>query len=82
MNAIEKWLNRIYRPRPASWKRPALFMMSLLILVACSLVFVFVSGMPAAFWVLFGLLFAFGVAGMFTAVFGSDFWVALILGSP
>jgi len=83
VNALEKWLKRFYQPRPAPWKRRTLLLVSLLILIACSVAFMMsLSGMSTGFWVLAVLFVTLGVMGVFTATFGSDFRVAMVLGRP
>jgi hypothetical protein len=83
MGRLRQRLEQIYHPKVAPWKRPVLFGLSILGAVAC---------LAAAWaqvqhhftndgvWLVIGLFGVLSVAGIITAIFGDDWWVALMLG--
>ena len=83
MNRFEGWLNRIYKPYPEQRKRKVLFWLSSFIV--CAVVaggfsqYIYNYAGPEIWW-LFGLFGVLGFGGLYASIFGSDFWVALILG--
>jgi hypothetical protein len=56
-------------------------LLSIVILGACGGAVAFVSPFPPGLWVVIGIFGVLGLAGLVVALFGSDFWVALLLGS-
>jgi hypothetical protein len=83
MNRFERWLDRVYAPNPQPWKRRVLFWIS-----SITLIIVAIAGVaqfrfafaPGEFWLLLALFGVLGIAGLHTSIFGSDFWVAVMLG--
>lgn len=81
MNRLERRLNKFYRPTPAPWKRPVLLLLSLLILGGCAAAVALVPSIPPGLWFVLAIFAVLGLGGLVVALFGSDFWVALLLGS-
>ena len=83
LNKFENWARRTYQPKAAPWKRPALFLLSLVIGVACGIAaytqlnYHWTNDGVWLVIVFFGLL---SLLGLFVSVFAKDFWVALVLG--
>ena len=81
---FERWARHRYRPKEASWKRPALFLMSLLTAVVCAALAyaqIKYSWTNDGLWLLLGLLGVVSISGLLVSVFAKDFWVALVMGS-
>ncbi|MEJ2497435.1 MAG: hypothetical protein P8Y43_08190 [Sulfurovaceae bacterium] len=83
MNKIEKFLNKIYKPKVNPKKRKKLFKLSIFILiislVIAGLQFYF-EGTNGGVYLLCALFRFISLIGIAVAKYGSDFWVALIYG--
>ena len=83
INKLESWARRTYNPKVAAWKRPTLFILSLVVGLACiiagytQLTYHWTNDGVWMVIVLFGL---FSVIGLAVSIFCKDFWVALVLG--
>ena len=83
LDTFEAWARKTYNPKEASWKRRALFLLSLIIFGACA---------TAAYtqinyhwtnngvWLVIGLFSLMSIIGLFVSIKCKDFWVALVLG--
>jgi hypothetical protein len=85
MSRLRRFIDRTYSPRPAKWKRPALFALSVAIVAAV------VAGGWAqlehpwsndGIWLVLLFFGAIGIIGLLVSIFGSDYWVAVVLGRP
>ena len=85
MGRFRRFIDRTCSPRPAKWKRPVLFALSIIILAAVSaggwaqLEYRWTGDDVWLVLVPFGVL---GILGVLVSVFGSDYWVAVVLGRP
>jgi intracellular septation protein A len=83
MKRFEKWLKKYYRPEPQPWKRKALFWLSLFVIAVVTIggynqyIYHYTSD---EVWWLYGFFAILAIGGLFTAIFGNEFWVALFLG--
>ena len=84
LDKIEAWARETYKPKQASWKRPALLVICLVILTAC----IFAGYMQInqnwtnnGIWLVIGLFGFLSILGVFISIKCKDFWVALVLGS-
>lgn len=67
----------------ASWKRPALLLLSLIIALTCGIAAWAQAHHQFAdngIWLLIVLFGFLSIAGIIAALFGDDWWVALVLG--
>jgi hypothetical protein len=82
---FEQWSKRVYKPKEAKGKRPVLFILSLFIVIACivaSYTQLKYHWAVNEMWLVIGLFGFLSTIGLFVSIFGSDYWVALILGRP
>lgn len=83
MSSFKARIDRIYQPRPAPWKRPVLFWLSTFIGLLCA-----VGGWMQlqhhwtndGVWLAIAFFGVLSAAGIGVALFGDDWWVALMLG--
>jgi len=83
MNNFEAWAKRNYKPVEASWKRPSLFIISAMLLIAVS-----VSAYTQinnhwtndGIWIVITLFTFLSILGLFVSIGCKDFWVALMFG--
>ena len=80
MSRRPSWIRRSYHVKPARWKRPALLVLSAMVLLGCVWAVLAISEMPRSFWFVVGGLGVMGAVGIGVALFGSDDLVALALG--
>jgi len=84
LTKFEQWAQRTYRPNEAPWKRPALFILCIIILASCAITaYAYINHHWENSAILLiivpsGLL---SIIGLFISIKCKDFWVALILGS-
>jgi hypothetical protein len=82
MNSFKQRLIAIAKPKPAPWKRPILWFMSLLVAAVCVLAtHAQVQEQSANYtqWVAIGVFGILSVAGIVAAAVGDDVWVALFV---
>jgi len=83
MNKLEACLNKIYKPKPKPWKRKVLFFLSSFIVCAVTIggynqyVYGYTDN---GIWWFYGFFGVLGMGGLYTSIFGKEFWVALFLG--
>jgi hypothetical protein len=83
MSDLRRRLDRTYKPSVAAWKRPVLLLLSLIIGVGCGAAawaLIHHQQESGGVWLIIGLFAILSVAGMIAALFGDDWWVALVLG--
>jgi len=83
LNAFEAWAKKTYNPQEASWKRPALFILSLVICSACAVAAYTQINNPwtnNGVFLVIGLFGFLSMIGIFVSIKCKDFWVALVLG--
>ena len=84
-SSLRARLEEIYHPRPAPWKRPVLLWLSVAILALCALggsAQIEYHWTNNGVWLVIGLFGVLSVTGVGVALFGDDWWVALVLGAP
>lgn len=80
---LEERLVEKYGLRIAPWKRPALLILSGVVLAACAAAAYFqlqFHWTNDGVWLVIGLFGVLGIAGLVAALFLNDAWVALFLG--
>ena len=85
LDKFEQWTRRVYKPKEAKWKRPALLIISSLVGFACAAAGyaqVVHQWTNNGVWLVIGLFGVFSGLGLFVSLFGKDYWVALVLGKP
>ena len=86
MNKIDKfetWARKTYSPKETPWKRPALFILSLVIFTACVIagyMQVHYQWTNNGVWIVIGLFGFLSLIGVFVSIKCKDFWVALVFG--
>lgn len=87
MNKIKKfeaWARKTYNPIEASWKRPTLLILSIVILIACAIADytqINYQWTNNGVWLVIVFFDVFSAIGFFVSVRCKDFWVALALGN-
>ncbi len=85
LSRFEHWTRRVYQPKEAKWKRPALLFLSILIGSVCSIASytqIHYRWTNDGVWLVIGLFAIFSIIGFFVSIFCKDYWVALVLGRP
>ena len=83
LQIFEAWAKRAYTPREAAWKRPTLFILSLVIGIACCIsgyLQINYNWTNGGIWLVIGLFGFISLVGLFVSIKCKDFWVALVLG--
>lgn len=83
LNTFEAWAKKTYTPQEASWKRPTLFILSLVIGSACAVAsYTQINNQWTnnGIFLVIGLLGLLSIIGLFISIKCTDFWVALVLG--
>ena len=83
LQIFEAWAKRTYIPREAAWKRPTLFILSLVIGIACCIsgyLQINYNWTNSGIWLVIGLFGFISLVGFFISIKCKDFWVALVLG--
>ena len=83
LNNFEAWAKKTYNPKEAPWKRPVLFVLSLVISIACAIAAymqINYQWTNNGVWLVIGLFSFLSITGLFVSVKCKDFWVALVLG--
>lgn len=83
LKTFEVWAKKTYKPTEASWRRPTLFIMSLIIGVACCIAgYLQINHNWAnnGVWLVIGLFSFLSLIGLFVSIKCKNFWVALVLG--
>ncbi len=82
---FESWTRRVYSPREAVWKRPVLFVVSVVIGILCAVgayIQIQYQWTNDGVWWLIGLFCFLSIVGLLVSIFCKDYWVALVLGAP
>ena len=80
---FEDWAKKTYKPKEAAWKRPTLFIISLVIAIACCIsgyLQINYNWTNSGVWLAIGLFSLLSLASLFVSIKCKDFWVALAFG--
>jgi len=83
LKKIEAWAKKTYKPKEAAWKRPTLFIISLIISIACCIsayLQINYNWTNNGIWLAIGLFGFLSLLGLFISIKCKDFWVALVFG--
>lgn len=83
LKIFESWAKKTFKPKEASWKRPTLFIISLVIGITCCIsgyLQINYNWTNSGVWLIIGLFSFLSLVGLFVSVKCKDFWVALVFG--
>jgi len=80
---FEAWAKKTYKPKEATWKRPTLFIISLVMGIACCIsayLQINYDWTNNGIWLAIGLFSFLSLLGLVVSIKCKDFWVALVFG--